>query len=141
MPSMMAEFLCIPTFGACARRSAPRQAGSGVSSSNKTRLAVFYCHAAGTKVSSGASKRRRATSGGPAASFMGLREGDGVTFVISTTRRASLMAAAAAVLLVLAACQKSGNGAVAPNGAAPAAQTPLLISPEDVLTVKTNALA
>jgi membrane fusion protein (multidrug efflux system) len=49
------------------------------------------------------------------------------------------MAAAAAVLLGLAACQKSGNGPDAPNGAA--AQTPLLISAEDLLTVRTNALA
>jgi membrane fusion protein (multidrug efflux system) len=62
-----------------------------------------------------------------------------VTFVISSARRASVMAAAAAVLLGLAACQKSGNGPDAPNGAA--AQTPLLISAEDLLTVRTNALA
>jgi membrane fusion protein (multidrug efflux system) len=64
-----------------------------------------------------------------------------VTFVISTTRRAGLVAAAAAVLLGLAACQKSGNGPEAPNGAAPVTQTPLLVSPEDLLTVRTNALA
>jgi membrane fusion protein (multidrug efflux system) len=66
-----------------------------------------------------------------------------VTTRIPTIRHIGLVAVLGASLIGLTGCGKAGGTGAAngPQGAAPAAQARLLISPEDLLTVHSNALA
>ncbi len=66
-------------------------------------------------------------------------KGDGVTSRYQAIRLAGLAAAVAVSFLGLSACQKVGGaGAASPNQAAAVA---LLVSPEDLITLRNNALA
>jgi membrane fusion protein, multidrug efflux system len=61
---------------------------------------------------------------------------------ISTLRLAGFIAVLATSLTALSGCGNvGGTGAAAANASTPAAKPALLISPEDVLTVRSNALA
>jgi membrane fusion protein, multidrug efflux system len=72
-------------------------------------------------------------------------EGEGVTFRISALRHAIVVAVAAAPLVVLTGCGQGAGKEVGSTASAtkdtPALKSSMLLSPEDLLTVKSNALA
>ncbi len=70
-------------------------------------------------------------------------KGDGVTSSMPTIRHTGLVAVLTAALIGLTGCAKlAGTGAArGAQAATPAAPTPLLLSPEDLVTVRNNALA
>jgi len=69
-------------------------------------------------------------------------KGDGVTSRYPVIRVAGLAAAVAVVFFGLSACQKvAGTGKATPDKAAAAPATALLVSSEDLITLRNNALA